>query len=98
MNLWTFLTVVIIAWALVEIITSKNKGKGKGNKQLEENYQAMEERVEKMERRIRNLEAIVTDEGFEESKPKESNMTQDSVAQPSQKTSEFNTRLKNKLK
>lgn len=64
MNLWTFLTVVIIAWALVEIIGGQKKQKG--NKKLEENYEALEERLEKMETRIRNLEAIVSDDDFKE--------------------------------
>lgn len=90
MNLWTFLTVVIIAWAIVEIVGKQKKQQG--SKKFEANFEALEERLEKMEKRIQNLEAIATDE----------DLTDEEAAAHKQETAErrsdFSGRLHNKLK
>ncbi len=90
MNLWTFLTVVIIAWAIVEIVTTQKKQKG--SNRAEADFKAFEERLEKIEKRIQNLEAIATDDdltGKEGAAYKE---------ETSERKADFTGRLHNKLK
>jgi hypothetical protein len=62
MTLWTFLTIIITAGIISEVIKARYKYKAKASDQLEPRMQAMSERydheLEAMKKRIRNLEAI----------------------------------------
>jgi len=62
MTLWTFLTIIITAGIISEVIKSRYKYKSKAADQLEPRMQAMAERydqeLEALKKRIRNLEAI----------------------------------------
>ncbi len=60
MNLWTFLTIAVIVWAIVEVITTKKKNKGADISKDE--LKDIQDRLDRSEKRLRNLEAIVTED------------------------------------
>lgn len=59
MDLWEFLTVVVVIWGIVTIIKTWRQNRTRKESSV---ANELEPRIERIEKRIQNLEAIVIDE------------------------------------